>query len=265
MVKVVVQRGDENVTLEATLPGDDSRVRGTYRLSEQSWRAAEPAAIWLPAGDPARHGAAADRLRRAGGRSGRQVVGFNIARAGRTESFLIPTGAVHTVLGELMTRGQAEIKKRQEQEQVKVKTETKDPAAEVSSANEPAATAAARAESAGAESQTPQSKAAAIDSAPEPVPASKAAEAYASEGYKLVWSDEFDANGRPDPSKWTYERGFVRNEELQWYRPDNCAVRRRPAGDRGAATNAYRIPTIRRTATAGRRSASLPSTPPRAC
>ncbi|HYO24419.1 MAG TPA: glycoside hydrolase family 16 protein, partial [Lacipirellulaceae bacterium] len=38
----------------------------------------------------------------------------------------------------------------------------------------------------------------------------------------LVWFDEFDADGRPDPAKWTYERGFVRNEELQWYRPDNA-------------------------------------------
>lgn len=41
-------------------------------------------------------------------------------------------------------------------------------------------------------------------------------------GYKLVWSDEFDKDGRPDPGKWTYERGFVRNEELQWYQPDNA-------------------------------------------
>ncbi|MBC8218783.1 MAG: glycoside hydrolase family 16 protein [Planctomycetes bacterium] len=44
--------------------------------------------------------------------------------------------------------------------------------------------------------------------------------AYA--GYELVWSDEFDKDGRPDPGKWTYERGFVRNEELQWYRSDNA-------------------------------------------
>jgi len=41
-------------------------------------------------------------------------------------------------------------------------------------------------------------------------------------GYRLVWSDEFDADGRPDPKKWTYERGFVRNNELQWYRPENA-------------------------------------------
>jgi beta-glucanase (GH16 family) len=39
---------------------------------------------------------------------------------------------------------------------------------------------------------------------------------------KLVWSDEFDKEGRPDPNNWTYEQGFVRNQELQWYQPDNA-------------------------------------------
>jgi beta-glucanase (GH16 family) len=41
-------------------------------------------------------------------------------------------------------------------------------------------------------------------------------------GYKLVWSDEFDTDGPPDPANWSYERGFVRNEELQWYQPENA-------------------------------------------
>jgi beta-glucanase (GH16 family) len=41
-------------------------------------------------------------------------------------------------------------------------------------------------------------------------------------GYKLVWSDEFNKHGRPDPNKWTYEKGFVRNRELQWYQPENA-------------------------------------------
>jgi beta-glucanase (GH16 family) len=40
--------------------------------------------------------------------------------------------------------------------------------------------------------------------------------------YKLVWSDEFDTDGPPDPKNWTYERGFVRNQEAQWYQPDNA-------------------------------------------
>ena len=42
--------------------------------------------------------------------------------------------------------------------------------------------------------------------------------------YSLVWADEFDKDGAPDPANWTYERGFVRNEELQWYQPDNARV-----------------------------------------
>jgi beta-glucanase (GH16 family) len=43
-------------------------------------------------------------------------------------------------------------------------------------------------------------------------------------GYALVWADEFDRNGDPDPNSWTYERGFVRNLELQWYQPQNARV-----------------------------------------
>lgn len=42
------------------------------------------------------------------------------------------------------------------------------------------------------------------------------------ERWKLVFSDEFDKDGRPDPAKWTYETGFVRNQELQWYQPENA-------------------------------------------
>ena len=41
-------------------------------------------------------------------------------------------------------------------------------------------------------------------------------------GYALVWADEFDRTGEPDPKRWTYERGFVRNRELQWYQPQNA-------------------------------------------
>lgn len=40
--------------------------------------------------------------------------------------------------------------------------------------------------------------------------------------WTLVWSDEFDQDGRPDPSNWTYETGFRRNRELQWYQPENA-------------------------------------------
>ena len=38
----------------------------------------------------------------------------------------------------------------------------------------------------------------------------------------LVWSDEFDGNGAPDSTRWTFEHGFVRNRELQWYQPQNA-------------------------------------------
>ena len=29
------------------------------------------------------------------------------------------------------------------------------------------------------------------------------------EGMELVWGDEFDVNGRPDPKNWTYETGYA--------------------------------------------------------
>jgi beta-glucanase (GH16 family) len=41
-------------------------------------------------------------------------------------------------------------------------------------------------------------------------------------GMQLVWSDEFNTNGKPDPKNWTYENGFVRNRELQWYQAANA-------------------------------------------
>ena len=50
------------------------------------------------------------------------------------------------------------------------------------------------------------------------------AELYADEGYSLVWADEFDVDGRPNPANWIYETGFTRNEEAQWYQPDNARV-----------------------------------------
>lgn len=34
---------------------------------------------------------------------------------------------------------------------------------------------------------------------------------------KLVWNDEFTGEGLPDPEKWGYEHGFVRNAEKQFY------------------------------------------------
>jgi beta-glucanase (GH16 family) len=44
--------------------------------------------------------------------------------------------------------------------------------------------------------------------------------------WKLVWSDEFNYTGLPDPAKWGYEEGFVRNHESQYYtrRLENARV-----------------------------------------
>ncbi len=50
--------------------------------------------------------------------------------------------------------------------------------------------------------------------------------APADEGaWKLVWHDEFDKDGPPDPANWGYEHGFVRNNELQWYQPENAVCK----------------------------------------
>ena len=38
-----------------------------------------------------------------------------------------------------------------------------------------------------------------------------------SKEYTLVWADEFDTTGKPDPSKWRAEIGFFRNNEKQYY------------------------------------------------
>ncbi len=42
------------------------------------------------------------------------------------------------------------------------------------------------------------------------------------EGYNLVWSEEFNYQGIPDPEIWNHESGFTRNHEAQWYQPDNA-------------------------------------------
>lgn len=37
---------------------------------------------------------------------------------------------------------------------------------------------------------------------------------------KMVWQDEFDHPGLPDPAKWKYDTGFIANHELQYYTHD---------------------------------------------
>jgi len=34
---------------------------------------------------------------------------------------------------------------------------------------------------------------------------------------KLIWAEEFNYSGLPDPKKWQYEEGLVRNNEAQYY------------------------------------------------
>jgi len=48
-----------------------------------------------------------------------------------------------------------------------------------------------------------------------------------SEGWTLTWADEFESPGPPDPARWDYEEGFLRNQELQYYtraRAENARV-----------------------------------------
>lgn len=45
--------------------------------------------------------------------------------------------------------------------------------------------------------------------------------------WKLVWSDEFNQSGLPDTAKWSYEQGYIRNNEKQYYtkaRKENARV-----------------------------------------
>lgn len=44
----------------------------------------------------------------------------------------------------------------------------------------------------------------------------------ATDGYRMVWADEFNKDGAPDSVTWRFENGFVRNLEAQWYQPDNA-------------------------------------------
>ena len=47
-------------------------------------------------------------------------------------------------------------------------------------------------------------------------------------GYeRMVFCDEFDTGSMPDTTKWVYEKGYLRNGEMQYYtvgRKDNCYI-----------------------------------------
>lgn len=45
--------------------------------------------------------------------------------------------------------------------------------------------------------------------------------------WELVWEDNFDAAGLPDPKIWSYEEGYIRNGEAQYYtkeRAENARI-----------------------------------------
>ena len=44
-------------------------------------------------------------------------------------------------------------------------------------------------------------------------------------GYTLMWADEFNIDGKPDSENWSYESGFKRNNELQWYQSQNANIK----------------------------------------
>lgn len=41
---------------------------------------------------------------------------------------------------------------------------------------------------------------------------------------RLVWAEDFDEDGLPNPEYWNFEHGFVRNYEYQWYQPENAWI-----------------------------------------
>jgi beta-glucanase (GH16 family) len=49
--------------------------------------------------------------------------------------------------------------------------------------------------------------------------------------FKLVWSDEFNGTGLVDDTKWNYEAGFIRNNELQKYISKDTTVVRQKNGN----------------------------------
>jgi beta-glucanase (GH16 family) len=57
-------------------------------------------------------------------------------------------------------------------------------------------------------------------------PATPQAATPAPAGWALVFSDEFDVPGAPDPARWGFETGYIRNREAQYYtsRPENVRV-----------------------------------------
>ncbi len=43
-----------------------------------------------------------------------------------------------------------------------------------------------------------------------------------SEGWTLIWSEEFNTDGDYNHQVWDAEHGYVRNHEAQWYQEENA-------------------------------------------
>lgn len=82
--------------------------------------------------------------------------------------------------------------------------------------------------------------------------ASIAATAGAGE-WKLVWNDEFDRPGLPDPARWSYETGYLRNHEKQFYTRDRRENARVEGGMLIIEARKERYPIPASSAAAGRR------------
>lgn len=89
------------------------------------------------------------------------------------------------------------------------------------------------------------------------------ANAYRREGYRLVWSDEFTTDGRPDPRRWGYEEGFERNHEAQYYQRDNALCRDGILTIEARRERDAPAPNTTPTAGTGTRRRHTPNIPPR--
>ena len=76
----------------------------------------------------------------------------------------------------------------------------------------------------------PQSNLGANEKPPE-LDAAKTIAEYTSPKWQLIWADEFENEGKPNPGKWVYEYGNVRNKEAQFYTRDRLANARVKNGE----------------------------------
>lgn len=61
----------------------------------------------------------------------------------------------------------------------------------------------------------------------------------------LVWSDEFDSDGLVDSGRWSFESGFVRNYEQQWYSSASITTKGKFSFRKGTLEVRARIPVCK--------------------